>query len=206
MAIALAAAALASGCDRDPPRPPPESPQQAAAARGVTAPALPPPGAEAPPASGTPAGDANRMSAPGFTAVAAGGRLAWTLPEGWTEEAGSGVRYATIVAGEVEIAVTTFPGDVGGLLANVNRWRAQVGLGPIEADALPQATQAVTRDDGEPATIVEIAGAEGTTLLAAVVPSGGQTWFLKATASAERIAGIREAFAALVRSVRPSAS
>ena len=32
---------------------------------------------------------------------------------------------------KAEIAVTVFPGNVGGLTANVNRWRGQIGLAPL---------------------------------------------------------------------------
>jgi cysteinyl-tRNA synthetase len=40
---------------------------------------------------------------------------------------------------EAEVAVTVFPGTVGGLTANVNRWRGQIGLPPAsEADIQAQ--------------------------------------------------------------------
>ena len=41
----------------------------------------------------------------------------------------------------VDLIVTKFPGDVGGVLANVNRWRKQIGLQPIGDDELDKATR-----------------------------------------------------------------
>lgn len=66
---------------------------------------------------------------------------AWTVPVGWTKlDQQKPMRYATFKAGEgataVEVVLSTFPGDVGGLHANVNRWRDKVGLVAIPQDQL----------------------------------------------------------------------
>ncbi len=66
------------------------------------------------------------------------GNPQWTVPEGWQPGRPSQMRRGSFkVLGDdnkmVDIAVTTFPGDVGGMLANINRWRNQIGLGPITA-------------------------------------------------------------------------
>ena len=37
----------------------------------------------------------------------------------------------------VDISITSSPGDVGGLLANVNRWIGQIDLPPINDASLP---------------------------------------------------------------------
>lgn len=60
----------------------------------------------------------------------------WAVPEGWVfDETPRQMRIATYMAptesGEQEVAVTRFPGRVGGELANINRWRGQMGLSPI---------------------------------------------------------------------------
>lgn len=65
----------------------------------------------------------------------------WDIPEGWREMPDPPpMRLATYVtdgpSGDVEIAITRFPGDVGGILANLNRWRGQVGLGSINEGEL----------------------------------------------------------------------
>jgi hypothetical protein len=79
------------------------------------------------------------------------GRATWDTPAGWTEQAGGGIRFATLVIPDteapLEISVTTFPAPDPGadayLLQNINRWRGQVGLAPY--------TQADWRSRGEAA-------------------------------------------------------
>ena len=53
----------------------------------------------------------------------------WTKPPGWAELPPTSMRLGNFTAGggQAEITVMTFPGNVGGLLANVNRWRGQAG-------------------------------------------------------------------------------
>ncbi|TMB35869.1 MAG: hypothetical protein E6J61_01015, partial [Deltaproteobacteria bacterium] len=51
----------------------------------------------------------------------------------------SGVRTASLkpaVAGHVEVSLTVLPGMAGGDLANVNRWRGQLGLSAIDDAAI----------------------------------------------------------------------
>ena len=67
------------------------------------------------------------------------GELAWKLPEGWTETKGQGLRFATLKPpGEpgLEVAVNRFEGVAGSLLANVNRWRGELGLADLKEDEL----------------------------------------------------------------------
>jgi len=72
------------------------------------------------------------------------GRLTWTTPAGWSEEKGNVNRETTIRLDgpepKLEISVTRFQGDGGGMLANLNRWRGQIGLDKVgEADLPAQA-------------------------------------------------------------------
>lgn len=75
--------------------------------------------------------------------------LAWITPEGWTEApagAAGGMRLIDLrfgSGGEGECFLSIMPGQAGGLEANVNRWRAQMGLPaytPEELAALPKKT------------------------------------------------------------------
>jgi hypothetical protein len=72
------------------------------------------------------------------------GQIRWTLPPGWTEDKGGPQREATIRFGDhdpkLEISVSRFAGDGGGMLPNLNRWRGQLGLESVgEADLPSQA-------------------------------------------------------------------
>jgi len=69
--------------------------------------------------------------------------LGWTVPEGWQELAPTSMRRANFrVAGspDAECYLTFLPGGAGGVEANVNRWRGQIGLpafSPEEIGQLP---------------------------------------------------------------------
>ena len=106
-----------------------------------------------------------------------------------------------------ELAVTAFPGDVGGNLANVNRWRQQLGLPPIGESELGAALQHL--DVGSlHVDLVELVGpaappASPQRVLGAIVPYAGATWFFKLTGPDALVARERDAFLAFLRSVRP---
>lgn len=117
---------------------------------------------------------------------AQGPELKWTAPTQWQAKPASAMRKASYAVSSPggatgEVAITAFPGDVGGELANVNRWRGQLMLAPIGAADLDRA---VSRRDvnGLQVTIVDITGGTADApqrLLGAIVPFGGATWFFK---------------------------
>jgi hypothetical protein len=91
----------------------------------------------------------------------------WILPEGWKEVPGLRERYATIeIASEQEPLTLTvtrltkspdFETDAY-LLANVNRWRGEVGLPSIDAGDLSSETKKLEADDGREVMLVDITG------------------------------------------------
>lgn len=91
-----------------------------------------------------------------------GGEPRWTLPSGWKEERGAGgERLATLRFGRgdplLELTVVRLEGTAGGALANVNRWRGQLGLEPVSAGELARVTFA-QEVGGAPATVVDFEG------------------------------------------------
>jgi hypothetical protein len=118
--------------------------------------------------------------------------LAYSLPEGWSETAPGRMVMTAFQAGTppeavADVAISAFPGDVGGQLANVNRWRRQVGLGPVAEEAL-QGFITNLQVGGLDAWQVDLTGPEGqgpdgTTarVVVTAVAHGGQTWFVKMT-------------------------
>lgn len=119
----------------------------------------------------------------------------WSVPAGWQEvETTSSMRIATFrAANGQEVAVTAFPGDVGGLLANVNRWRGQVGLDPTdEQGVIPH----LTRLEGANVIIVDIPG-EAVRLVGSIIQVGdGQTWFVKTIGESDMVEPLMEDLAA----------
>ena len=62
-------------------------------------------------------------------------------PPHWQRQPPAPMRKASFVVEEadgakVDISVTSFPGESGGLLANINRWRGQLGLDALDAEQL----------------------------------------------------------------------
>jgi hypothetical protein len=107
---------------------------------------------------------------------------------------------------KASVAISVFPGDVGGALANVNRWRTQMGLAPIEQGDLPNATQSVRVAGGE-AVLVDLANPNApagrpTRLVAAIVPHNGSTWFYKLVGDDSVVAREKEGFVKFVQTVR----
>jgi hypothetical protein len=134
----------------------------------------------------------------------------WTVPAGWTEEPASQMSLAKFSVGDqdarAQITVSAFPGDVGGLLANVNRWRGQVNLPPISETDLPNAVTQLETQAGK-ANLVDLAGTAAMTgrktrLICVVLPHAGQTWFFKIMGDEQVVAREKDAFRKFIQSAR----
>lgn len=65
--------------------------------------------------------------------------LLWTTPPGWTEGEPNQMRLIDLKFGpnqEGECYLSALPGPAGGLEANINRWRGQLGLAPLTAEEI----------------------------------------------------------------------
>lgn len=60
----------------------------------------------------------------------------WTTPEGWHDVPSTSMRMINfhVASGAVECYLSALPGSAGGVEANVNRWRGQMGLAPYSAE------------------------------------------------------------------------
>jgi len=108
-----------------------------------------------------------------------GQMLKWTLPKGWTTAQAGGMRYATLKpAGNAEVSVVMLSGPAGGELANVNRWRSQLGLPPVEEGTLAGSRQVVKAKAGTVA-VFEFANSGSRMVVGLLTTTDGNTWFLK---------------------------
>jgi hypothetical protein len=135
-----------------------------------------------------------------------GAALRWTLPTGWTESAGGQMRYATLkppVAGRIDASVVVLPGPAGGELANVNRWRNQIGLPPIDEAALAKARSVVKTKAG-PLHVYDFTstGEPRNRVVAGLTSVHGDTWFVKVSGDAAAVGAARPDFMKLLGSLR----
>jgi len=146
------------------------------------------------------------LSAEATLKAASGSILLWNAPPAWTVKAASSMRkgsYALGAGGAVDLSITAFPGDVGGPIANVNRWLGQVGLPPIEEAALPQYTSHMEAN-GLVFFIADTGSKEPSNpqrILAAVVFWQGNSWFFKMTGPTELVAQERPGFLEFLHTV-----
>ncbi len=135
--------------------------------------------------------------------------LAWTLPAGWKEVAGNGIRLATFTPPgglKTEATVVALPGDSGGELANVNRWRGQIGL-PSTDEAGIAASRTTLATKVGPARVYDFTstGEIRTRLIAATVATGETTWFFKLMGDAAATESARGGFLALIKGLTSDA-
>ncbi len=103
--------------------------------------------------------------------------------------------------GDAEITVSVLSGDGGGLLPNVNRWRRQINLPPLELESLGNVTRQLDLKDERKGVLVDITGGESRVLVA-IVSVGKETWFYKMTGAPGAIEEEMAAFTRFVRSVQ----
>jgi len=134
----------------------------------------------------------------------------WTKPEGWSEQPLSEMRLGSFKvegpnAASADISVIAFPGEAGGLLSNINRWRGQLQLPPLEEDQLWKSVQR-TEVNNVPTYLVDFQTAENAAkssrILGAVLQTADRAWFVKMTGPPEFIQGQRQKFVEFVNSFR----
>jgi hypothetical protein len=105
---------------------------------------------------------------------------------------------------KAEVNVAEMGGEGGGLLANVNRWRGQIGLGAVGESDLPHLARTLDVPGGK-ATLVDFTGVDAKTqtpirLVGAIVAQNGQTWFYKLMGDQQIVAQQKDAFTKFIQS------
>lgn len=126
----------------------------------------------------------------------------WTVPAGWSSADPGSMLLAKfdVSGGGAEVSVLSLGGDGGGLLMNINRWRRQLQLAPVEESELNKITSTETLS-GSQATLVDLSGG-GKRMVAVIVPEGGQTWFYKCMGEPAAVGSQKDAFLQFVRSAQ----
>ena len=148
---------------------------------------------------------------PGLQAASAdaGDKPTWIIPAGWQEGQFAQflvAKYVIAGAGGAQAAVnvSSLAGDGGGLLPNINRWRQQLGLTPVDEAGLNKIVSTIDASGGK-ATMIEFSGTNGgkpARLIGAVLPLGGQTWFYKLMGDADLVAQQKDVLVKFVQSAK----
>lgn len=139
----------------------------------------------------------------------AAGDLAWSAPAGWVEEAGRGMRLATLRpdGAEGDCTIVVLGGVAGGTEANITRWLGQLGVELSDEDlasfiAGAEELQSEGGLSGKFYDFTSLVGGEGdSAMLAGVFEIGRRTAFIKYTAQRNVLETHREGFLELCRSL-----
>jgi len=124
--------------------------------------------------------------------------LRWHAPDEWEEQAPGQLQVALYrIAPGITVSVSSFPGDGGGMAANVNRWRKQVGMEP---SAEVGGEIIALEEGGSQARWFDLRGAEQS-ILAAIIPLEGETWFFKFSSPTVAVETARPGFERLLKSI-----
>jgi len=139
------------------------------------------------------------------------GGIRWTVPDGWKQQPASAMRQASFLVkgkggGQADMSIVVFPGEAGGLLANVNRWRGQLNLPAIEESTLGRQLEKL-QSHGHEFVMMEMFGLKSkdqypSRLLGAMVRHADQSWFFKMIGDDHLVVEQKPVFVAFLKSVR----
>ena len=168
--------------------------------------------APAPMTANNSSGNTNAPTPP-LIAPAQGGPLQYTLPPNWQPKPLTPMRLASFKATapnekETDVSVVALPGMAGGDLANVNRWRGQVNLPPIDENTLAKSAEHVNAN-GHDFLMVDLVSpaamgdkGEKERILAAVLDENDRSWFIKMTGEDTAVASQKTNFTDFLRSLK----
>ena len=165
--------------------------------------------AELPPAH-PPIAGTGPVSDPGTPSDMGPAKPGWQVPASWREvPAGQFLVAKFLVTGadnnKANINVSLSPGDGGGLLGNVNRWRGQLRLAPLADAEINKLVTPVDTRAGK-AMFIDMTGTDATgqnaRLIGAIVPQANQTWFYKLMGNEPVVDREKDAFTKFVQTAK----
>ena len=132
--------------------------------------------------------------------------LHYQVPAGWQEQPLTAMRAASFkVPGpggrDADVSVVFLTGMAGGDLANVNRWRDQLKLPPIDEQELAQSAAHIKAGGNHDFLVVDLVGTVPigqppvqTRILGAILNENDRSWFVKMTGEDSLVAAQKNAF------------
>ena len=131
---------------------------------------------------------------------------AMVAPESWKAVPAGQMQVAKFAVqatdgAKADVSVSIFPSDTGGTLANVNRWRRQLGLADVDEEGLKECVTALegTSIADAPGGILADLTKDNRRLLGAIVPRDGRWWFYKMLGDAPAVNAEKENFVHFVK-------
>ena len=156
-------------------------------------------------------GDMGMSAAPASGPISHEGQPNWQVPAGWQEVPGGQFLVAKFnLTGEgganAAVNVSSANGEGGGLMANINRWRGQLGLSQLSDDEVNKMVTTIDAQGGK-ASLVDLSGTDARTgqptrLVGVMVPQSGQTWFYKLMGDSGVVESQKAAFTKFVQGVK----
>ncbi len=140
------------------------------------------------------------------------GQPNWEVPAGWQEVPGGQFLIAKFnisgPSGAATVNVSSSPGEGGGQLANLNRWREQLGLEPLTKEIPPSRIGPPGADIPAAGILtVDYTGTDSKTgqparLVGSIVQQNGQTWFYKLMGDPKIVESQKAAFTKFVQGAK----
>ena len=132
--------------------------------------------------------------------------ISWDLPQNWVPSDGHSMRLASFDVpfsrGIGDLSIVSLGSESGGLIANVNRWRKQIDLGPIsESEIKTESIVGQSKSGSFRLFRLVNDSSQDKAILAAVLPMQGTTLFIKLTASQQGIIELETTFTQFCSSI-----
>lgn len=148
----------------------------------------------------------------GFASGAERTDVSWTLPSEWKELPPTAMRlgnFASTKNGQkVEITVASLPGPAGGVGANFDMWRSQLGLPEIEQSELLKLSSPI-KVAGVEMTSIDLVSTENILegkykgrILGAIYQGKSNTWFFKMKGEDNAVTSTKKEFMTFLDSVK----
>ena len=109
-------------------------------------------------------------------------------------------------SGKGDASIVVLGGDAGGLVANVNRWRGQIGLAPESEEAIQAGAKVATGPNGKFQWFKLVGTTNGGgSILAAIIAKPGKSIFVKLTGAQTVLKANEQKFLNLCKSIRVAA-
>jgi hypothetical protein len=133
--------------------------------------------------------------------------IRWTTPPGWKALPAGQMLFAAYQVSEnppVKMTVsqvTSMGSGSATVMANVNRWRGQLGLSAASQADITKDVKPIQLE-GREALLIDLAGNGGQRMLASMIPDNDQVWVFKMTGPTETLAAEKDTFEAVVKSAK----